>query len=237
MDKVELIGLDADDTLWESEIYFAAVEEKFLDLMGKYSSEDDLERTLSSNEISNLRVFGYGVKSFTLSMIETAHRASNGTITSTDIDKIISWGKELLQHPVTFLDGVEEAVHSLTKDFNVFIITKGDLLHQRNKIEESGLDALVTGFEIFHEKDPNSYRDFLEERNISPENFVMAGNSLRSDIFPVTSIGGKAIHIPHDLTWDYEKIVSDDAPSSGYKILERISDLPQLLRSGSELDS
>ena len=198
MSEIKLIGLDADDTLWESEIYFAQVEEKFLELMDKYSSDGDLEQTLSSNEITNLRLFGYGVKSFTLSMIETAHIASQGTISSSDIELIISWGKELLQHPVTFLEGVEETVRSLSKEFDVFIITKGDLLHQRSKIEESGLDTVVACFEIFHEKDPESYLDFLNDLGIKPENFVMAGNSLRSDVLPVIAIGGRAIHIPHD---------------------------------------
>ena len=229
MGEIKLIGLDADDTLWESEIYFAQVEEKFLELMDKYSSDGDLEKTLSSNEITNLRLFGYGVKSFTLSMIETAHIASKGTISSSDIELIISWGKELLQHPVTFLEGVEETVRSLSKEYNVFIITKGDLLHQRSKIEESGLDTIVAGFEIFHEKDPESYLDFLNGLDIKPENFVMAGNSLRSDVLPVAAIGGRAIHIPHDLTWDYEKVTDQSASTSSYDIVESISDLPQHL--------
>ena len=150
MTEIKLIGIDADDTLWQSETFFAEVEEKFLTVMGKYSSANGLEKSLSTNEITNLRVFGYGVKSFTLSMIETAHLASDGEISSDVIKTVISWGKELLQHPVVLLDGVQEAVEELSRDFTVFIVTKGDLLHQRSKIEISGLDTFVAGFEIFH---------------------------------------------------------------------------------------
>ena len=225
MTEIKLIGIDADDTLWESETFFAEVEEKFLELMSKYSSDTSLEKSLSSNEITNLRVFGYGVKSFTLSMIETAHVASGGDIASSDIKTIISWGKELLQHPVVLLDGVEEAMKALTEDFTVFIVTKGDLLHQRSKIEESGLDKMVAGFEIFHEKDPESYLDFLSERNVDPQSFLMAGNSLRSDVLPVVAIGGHAVHIPYELTWDYEKVEDSAVPKSRYTVIENILDL------------
>ena len=229
MTEIKLIGIDADDTLWQSETFFAEVEEKFLNLMSKYSSDTSLEKSLSSNEITNLRVFGYGVKSFTLSMIETAHLASGGNISSLDIKQIISWGKELLQHPVVLLDGVEDAIAELTRDFTVFIVTKGDLLHQRSKIEESGLDKLVAGFDIFHEKDPESYLDFLSERNVDPVNFLMAGNSLRSDVLPIVSIGGHAVHIPYELTWDYEKVAEEAVPKSGYKVIEGITELPNLV--------
>lgn len=229
MTEIRLVGIDADDTLWQSETFFAEVEEKFLNLMSKYSSDASLEQSLSTNEITNLRVFGYGVKSFTLSMIETAHLASGGDISSSDIKQIISWGKELLQHPVVLLDGVEDAIAELTQNFTVFIVTKGDLLHQRSKIEESGLDNLVAGFDIFHEKDPESYLDFLSERNIDPSNFLMAGNSLRSDVLPIVSIGGHAVHIPYELTWDYEKVAEGTVPKSGYEVIESITELPNLI--------
>lgn len=230
MAELKLIGIDADDTLWQSETFFAEVEEKFLTLMGKYSSANGLEKSLSTNEITNLRVFGYGVKSFTLSMIETAHLASDGEISSADIKTIISWGKELLQHPVVLLDGVQEAVEELSRDFTVFIVTKGDLLHQRSKIEISGLDTFVAGFEIFHEKDPESYLDFLDEQGVEPQNFLMAGNSLRSDVLPVAAIGGHAVHIPYELTWDYEKVADGAVPKSGYAVVEKILDLPGFVR-------
>ena len=229
MTEIELVGIDADDTLWQSETFFAEVEEKFIELMGKYSSDMSLEESLSSNEISNLRVFGYGVKSFTLSMIETAHLVSRGDIASSDIKQIISWGKELLQHPVILLDGVEEAIRELASNFTVYIVTKGDLLHQRSKIEDSGLDKLVAGFDIFHEKDPESYLDFLTEKNVDPKNFLMAGNSLRSDVLPIVAIGGHAVHIPYELTWDYEKVTDGTVPKSGYSVIESIRDLPNFV--------
>mgnify|MGYP003301475390 FL=1 len=229
MTEIELVGIDADDTLWQSETFFAEVEEKFTELMSKYSSDTGLEESLSSNEITNLRVFGYGVKSFTLSMIETAHLASGGNIASSDIKQIISWGKELLQHPVILLDGVEEAIRELASNFTVYIVTKGDLLHQRSKIEDSGLDKMVAGFDIFHEKDPESYLDFLIEKNIDPKNFLMAGNSLRSDVLPIVAIGGHAVHIPYELTWDYEKITDGTVPKSGYSVIESIRDLPSFV--------
>ena len=197
--------------------------------MSKYSSDTSLEESLSSNEISNLRVFGYGVKSFTLSMIETAHLASGGNIASSDIKQIISWGKELLEHPVILLDGVEEAIRELASNFTVYIVTKGDLLHQRSKIEDSGLDKLVAGFDIFHEKDPESYLDFLTEKNVDPKNFLMAGNSLRSDVLPIVAIGGHAVHIPYELTWDYEKVTDGIVPKSGYSVIESIRDLPNFV--------
>jgi len=229
MTEIELVGIDADDTLWQSETFFAEVEENFIELMSKYSSDTGLEESLSSNEITNLRVFGYGVKSFTLSMIETAHLASGGNISSSDIKQIISWGKELLQHPVILLDGVEEAIQELASDFTVYIVTKGDLLHQRSKIEDSGLDKLVAGFDIFHEKDPESYLDFLNEKDVDPKNFLMAGNSLRSDVLPIVAIGGHAVHIPYELTWDYEKVADGKVPKSGYSVIESIKDLPSFV--------
>ncbi len=229
MSTISTIGFDADDTLWESEIYFAETEEKFLSLMQSYGVEVDVHNHLYGTEKRNLNRFGYGVKSFTLSMIESAHYLTRGTLRSDDTLQIVQWGKELMNHPLKLLDGVKETLQILDKQFCLLIITKGDLFHQQQKITDSGLEVHTDGVEILQEKDSDAYRKLLSKRDIEPESFLMVGNSLRSDILPVINIGGHAIHIPHEVTWQYENEFNEVKVEDGYSVLHSITDLPTFL--------
>jgi len=229
MRPISTIGFDADDTLWESEIYFADIEKKFSQLMRTYGVEGDIGDYLYTVEKENLARFGYGVKSFTISMVESAHHLTGGTLRSSDTMQIVQWGKELMNHPVKLLPGVNETLQSLKNAFSVLVITKGDPFHQHQKFADSGLEIHVTEVEVLQEKNSAAYEKILSKRKVNPEEFLMVGNSLRSDIFPVIEIGGHAIHIPHEITWQYENENAEAGPRSNYAVLESITALPNFL--------
>jgi putative hydrolase of the HAD superfamily len=229
MNAITTIGFDADDTLWESEIYFADVERKFLKLMETYTVELDVKKHLYDTEINNLERFGYGVKSFTISMIESAHYLTKGKLRSNDSMEIIQWGKDLMRHPVELISGVQETLEKLDQTFSMLIITKGDPLHQQQKASSSGLMQYMNGIEVLMEKDPASYTEVLKNYGIEPNTFLMVGNSLRSDILPVLEIGGHALHVPHELTWGYENDSGTLPALPNFTTLERIADLPEIL--------
>ena len=222
------IGLDADDTLWESEVHFVDVEDRFRELIARYDPGDDVQTHLFAVERHNLQFFGYGVKSFTLSMIETAIQLTDGKVDADDIHRIVTWGKEMMSHPVDLLDGVRDAVTDLSRAYHLVIMTKGDLLHQEAKVAQSGLADLVHGVEVMTEKDAASYQRILDRRSIEPATFLMVGNSVRSDVLPIIEIGGHAAHIPHGETWAHE--VDDDATPerNGYHLLENLGDVANL---------
>lgn len=229
MGTITTIGFDADDTLWESEVYFADVERKFLELMETYTVELDAKERLYSTERDNLARFGYGVKSFTISMVECAHHLTEGELRSNDSMQIIQWGKDLMQHPVELISGVQETLEKLDQTFSMLIITKGDPLHQRQKASLSGLMQYMNGIEVLMEKDSASYAEILKNYRIEPNTFLMVGNSLRSDILPVLKIGGHALHVPHELTWEHENDPGTQSALPDFTTLERITDLPELL--------
>ncbi len=223
------VGLDADDTLWESEVHFVDVEDRFRELIARYDPSDDVQTHLFAVERHNLQFFGYGVKSFTLSMIETAIQLTDGQVDADDIHRIVTWGKEMMHHPVELLPGVRSTIETLAPEYEIVIITKGDLLHQEAKVAQSGLAELVDGVEVLTEKDPASYRRVLERRQIDPASFLMVGNSVRSDILPVLDLGGHAAHIPHGVTWEYEREHDGDPEVHGYAVLEQFDRLPHHL--------
>lgn len=225
---IEVIGLDGDDTLWHSESYFAVTEERFRALLEPWVEPAQAAERLLDRERANLQVFGYGVKGFTLSMIETAIEASRGRIPVPSIQRIIEWGKELSCHPVELLDGVEGAVAELTRDHRLLLVTKGDLFHQESKVAASGLVEHFSAIEIVAEKDPVTYRRALARHGIDPARFVMVGNSVRSDVLPVLEIGGRAVHIPYGITWAHE-VVEVEAAAGGWWRLDRLTELPPLL--------
>mgnify|MGYP006208336643 CR=1 FL=1 len=231
MSTITTIGFDADDTLWESEIYFAEVERKFLELMQTYTVGLDAKELLYNTERNNLERFGYGVKSFTISMVESAHHLTEGKLRSNDSMQIIQWGKDLMRHPVELISGVQETLEKLDQTFSMLIITKGDLLHQRQKASSSGLMQYMNGIEVLMEKDSVSYTEILKNHRIEPDTFLMVGNSLRSDILPVLKIGGHALYVPHDLTWEHENDPGTLSALPDFTTLERIADLPELLES------
>ena len=226
---IDLVGLDGDDTLWHSEEYFARTGDALADLLGHYAEDERLRALMLERERANLALFGYGVKGFTLSMIETAIEISEGRVSTAEIQAIIDAGKDLLGHPVDLLDGVAETVATLAATHRVVIITKGDLFHQETKVATSGLADVVHGVEIVTEKDPATYRRVLERQATSPERFVMVGNSMRSDVLPVLELGGHAVHIPYHVTWELEVAERPDARHDRFHELERLADLPDLV--------
>jgi putative hydrolase of the HAD superfamily len=226
---ISLIGLDGDDTLWHSESYFAVTEEALADLLGPYANGHDLRARMLDTERRNLRLFGYGVKGFTLSMIETAIELSAASIPAAEIQAIIDHGKALLDHPIELLDGVDEVIDQLGDQHRLVIITKGDLFHQESKVAASGLADRVTGIEIVAEKDEATYRRILDRYRVAPSEFLMIGNSVRSDVLPVIELGGHAAHVPYHVTWELEVVDPPELHHERFWPLESIRALPALI--------
>lgn len=220
----KIIAFDADDTLWHNESYFRETEEKFYALLEGYMPEHSLAKELFRVEIQNLELYGYGIKAFTLSMIESAMEISGGTIKIEDIQKIISYGKELLQMPVELIDDVEKVLQSLHSKYKLVLATKGDLLDQHRKLTKSGLGKYFHHIEIMSEKKELDYQKLLRRLEIEPQHFVMIGNSLKSDILPVLGLGGTAFHIPYHVTWAHEH-VDREIEHENFQSLENITDL------------
>lgn len=203
---IDLVGFDADDTLWRSEDYYREADAEFEAILGRRIDLADLavhERLLAA-ERRNLRLFGYGAKGMTLSMIEAAIEIAGDRIDSRDIAAIVALGKRVLEHPVDLLPGVRAAVEAVAARHPVVLITKGDLFHQERKVRASGLADLFHRIEIVSEKDPPTYRRVLDEFDIGADRFVMVGNSLRSDIAPVLALGGCGVYMPYHVTWAHE---------------------------------
>lgn len=198
------LALDGDDTLWHSETHFAVTTERVLDLVRPWVDGDAATAHLLEVERKNLAVFGYGVKAFILSVIETIIEVSGGQVPADRIHEVVGWAKELLDHPVELMDGVAGTLDRLAGDYRLLLITKGDLLHQESKVARSGLADLFDAVEVVGDKDTATYRRILERHGIDPAQFVMAGNSLRSDVAPVVELGGWGVHVPFHLTWALE---------------------------------
>jgi putative hydrolase of the HAD superfamily len=206
MKNIKVIAFDADDTLFINETYFDETEKKFCGLMEDYLSHQGISKELFKVEIDNLKLYGYGIKGYILSMIEAAMTISNNTIPIEIVEKIIQFGKELLQKPIVLLDGVEETLDSLFGKYKLVVATKGDLLDQRRKLHNSGLGHYFHHIEVMSDKKEKDYADLIKRLEIEPSEFFMIGNSLKSDILPVLAIGGHAVHIPFHTTWAHEKI-------------------------------
>ena len=237
MDGITTIGFDADDTLWESEAYFAVTQERFAALLAPWCMSRDVEAALLATERRNLAHFGYGVKGFTLSMIETGIELTEGAIPANALAEIIGWGREMMAHPVTLIDGVDVVLDQLAGRFRLALITKGDLFHQESKVAESGLGDRFEAVEILNEKDERSYQRVLDRMGVEANEFLMVGNSVRSDIEPVVAIGAHAIHVPHSITWAVEQGTggASEQGTGGagtgapWVTLEAITQLPQHL--------
>lgn len=224
---IEVIALDGDDTLWHSEQLFADTQAAFRELLAPYVDLDEaeLDSRLVDVERRNLPTFGYGVKAFTLSLIETAIEITKGEIPSRDLQSVLDLGKVLLDHPVQLLDGVADAVDALTDRYRVMVLTKGDLLHQESKVARSGLADLLWQVEIVSEKDEATYQRVLRRWGVEPATFVMVGNSVRSDVLPVLAIGARAVHVPYHVTWVLEE-AETDPDVYDFPVLASISELP-----------
>ncbi|PBS11994.1 haloacid dehalogenase [Lysobacteraceae bacterium NML93-0792] len=207
---IRLVGFDADDTLWRSQDYFDEAQRDFEAIVGQYVDLGDgrVADALYAVESANIAVFGYGVKGMALSMIESATQITEGRITARDLHRIVEMAKGLLRHPVELLPGIREAVEAIAARFDVVLITKGDLFHQEAKVRDSGLSDLFRRIEIVSEKDAPTYARVLTEFEAGPGQFLMIGNSLRSDIAPVLALGGWGVHMPYRTTWAHETDVS-----------------------------
>jgi putative hydrolase of the HAD superfamily len=203
---LKLVGFDGDDTLWHSEGYYREASAQFGAIIGRYVDVGDahVQAGMLATERRNLKLFGYGAKGMTLSMVETAITITDGRISAADIHRLIEVGKGVLQHPVELLPGVREAVATVAEQHAVVLITKGDLFHQEKKVAQSGMADLFRRIEIVSEKDAGTYRRVLAEFALEPAQFAMVGNSLRSDIEPVVRLGGWGVHMPYHVTWEHE---------------------------------
>lgn len=228
---ISVVGLDADDTLWHSESHFAVTEERFRELLDPWLPANVVADRLLQRERANLDIFGYGAKGFTLSMIETALEVSNGNLPTSAVQQLIDWGKELLSHPVELLDHVEDTLRELGRSYRLALITKGDLFHQESKVAESGLASYFERIEILTEKSPAAYQRVLTDLDVVPAQFLMVGNSVRSDVLPVIEIGARAIHVPYGITWGHE-VIDTNGEHEKWPQLTRLADLPELLRAG-----
>jgi putative hydrolase of the HAD superfamily len=228
---IDVIAFDGDDTLWHNETVYAQAEKRFEELLAPYGGDDEVVDALFETEMANLPTYGYGLKSFALSMIETAIRVTNGRIKGWDIQQIIDLLKEMKQTPVQLLDNVMEVIPALAKSHTLMLVTKGDLFDQETKITRSGLAPYFAYVEIVADKTPDVYRALLEKHQIDPQRCLMVGNSLRSDILPVVAVGAHAVHIPYHVTWAHEAVTLQPGETGGYVELEHIGLLPHLLTS------
>lgn len=202
---ITTIAFDADDTLWINEPYFQEAEKEFCILLEDYLPQHSVSQELFKTEMKNLHLYGYGVKGFMLCMIETIGRVSNNTASLQLVNKAIELGQELLQKPIELLDGVTETLESLKGKYRLVVATKGDLLDQERKLKNSGLQNYFHHIEIMSDKKEHDYKKLLKHLDCQPENFLMLGNSIKSDILPVLEIGGSAAHIPYHVTWNHEQ--------------------------------
>ena len=208
-EKPLVIAFDADDTLWENETYFAEAEQEFTGLLEDFLPRHTVARELLKTEIDNLPLYGYGIKAFMLSMVETAIRISDGKIPVPVLERIVRIGREMLDKPVVLLDGVTTVLDELKGKYKLVLATKGDLLDQERKLRKSNLEGYFHHIEIMSEKKEPDYQKLIRHLDIKPSQFMMIGNSLKSDVMPVINLGGTGVHVPFHTTWEHEKIEVD----------------------------
>jgi len=226
----KIIAFDADDTLWHNEPYFDEAQAKFCDLFADYASKQEILQLILSHQVKNLPLYGFGIKAFTLSMIDSALELTNDQISGQGIKKIIDIGRDLLQKPVELLPEVEDVLEQLKGKYKLVVATKGDLKDQHRKLHDSGIGHYFHHIEVMSDKKELDYEKMLGRLDTKPENFIMIGNSLKSDVLPVLNIGGHGYHIAYHTTWEYEKI-DFEIQHNNFKSLEKITDvLPILLQ-------
>lgn len=228
--QITTIGFDADDTLWQNEQFFRFSEEQFQSLLSGYAEGDHISERLLEAEKRNLKFYGFGIKGFTLSMIETAIEITGGKVPAETIEQILTIGREMLSHPVETLPHVMETLESLADDYCLVLITKGDLFDQERKLAQSGLGDFFKQVEIVSDKTATTYRRIFHQSGGGPERAVMVGNSLKSDIVPAIAAGSYGIYVPHALTWVLEHVEAPrDAPR--FREITDLSELPDLIQS------
>jgi len=228
MNDIKVIGFDADDTLWVNETFFRETEKEFANLLKAYAEPDEVYRILYKVEVANMSIYGYGIKAFVLSLIETANLISGFRITARETDQIIQLGKEMLNKPVELLEGVEEVLQKLYGHYRLIVATKGDLLDQERKLKKSGLIDYFHHIEVMSDKTPDTYKNLIHHLDIKSGQFLMIGNSMKSDIIPVIELGGYGIHVPFHTTWHHE-VVSEPVDSENYREVVRIGEVLDIL--------
>lgn len=225
--QIHTIAFDADDTLWRNEDIFINAQSDFISLLLPYHDEAYIRSHLAAVQIKNLEHFGYGIKGFTLSMIETAIELTEGRIIGTEIHQIVELAKRMIASPVELLPNIEEVLSGLRGQFQLLVITKGDLLDQESKLARSGIADYFDAIEIVSDKKPETYLQILNRHRISAEHFLMVGNSLKSDILPVLDLGSRAIHVPYHSTWEHEEVPEETLLH--YPQLISLADISQLM--------
>jgi putative hydrolase of the HAD superfamily len=232
--RFHLIGIDGDDTLWHNERDYVEARERFAQMIARSGAaveQEDLTEEVNRTELQNIQYYGYGVSSFVLSLIETAIRLTDGRVAGTDIAELLVVAKSMLTSGVELFEGAREALEALSADYPLALITKGDLLHQRSKLERSGLGPHFRHVEVVSHKTPEVYRGILARHGVEPSRFLMVGNSPRSDILPVLGLGGSAVYVPASLSWSHEQ---DEVPSgvaSHCVVLKSLLELPATVRA------
>jgi len=226
---IKVISFDADDTLWQNEKLFRQAEQNFCRLMRPYANKEKALKILWHAEVNNIPLYGYGIKAFILDMLEAGLKLSKNKLSAKETKQIISIGKKIIKSPIILFEGAENTLNKLSKRYKLIVTTKGDLLEQENKVYRSGLTKYLHHIEVMSEKDKKSYARLLKELNIQPQEFLMVGNSVKSDILPVLALGANAVFIPSKLTWFYENGNEKEIPSKNFLKLKDISQLLSLL--------
>jgi putative hydrolase of the HAD superfamily len=226
---IKVIGFDADDTLWVNETYFREAELEFAKLLAQYETANTIDQELFKKEMQNLPLYGYGVKGFVLSMVEMALELSNYNVSNETIEAILNIGKEMLNKPVELLEGVEETLKALSKEFRLILLTKGDLLDQERKLEKSGLTKYFHHIEVLSDKKEANYLNLLSHLDIDASEFLMIGNSLKSDILPIINIKAHAIHVPFHTTWLHEQVNEEETNNKPFKTVHSLLNIKGLL--------
>jgi putative hydrolase of the HAD superfamily len=227
--NIKVIGFDADDTLWVNETYFRDAELEFAKLLGAYETANKIDQELFKKEMDNLELYGYGVKGFVLSMVEMALEISNYNVSNKTLEAILNIGKDMINKPVELLDGVEDVLKTVSKNYKLILVTKGDLLDQERKLEKSGLINYFHHIEVLSDKKEANYSKLLNHLDINPSEFLMIGNSLKSDILPLVNIKAQAIHIPFHTTWAHEKVSEKESNGKAYKTVSSLRDIIKFL--------
>lgn len=227
--NLKIIAFDADDTLWHNEPYFDEAQERFCVLFQDYASHQEILGLILNHQVNNLPLYGFGIKAFTLSMIETALELTNHEISGKGIEQILAIGKDLLQKPVELLPNVISVLEQLKGKYKLVVATKGDLKDQHRKLHDSGIGAFFHHIEVMSDKTELDYQKMLSRLDCEPEDFLMIGNSLKSDVLPILNIGGHAIHIPYHTTWEYEKI-DFEIEHKNFNTITNLSELFDILK-------
>jgi len=229
MKSIKVIAFDADDTLWENQPHFNEILTEFVKLLRPYCSEKEAWDAIHRTQVENLPIYGFGARSLTLSMTQEACRLSDNQIAAASIEKILQLGRKLLTMPVELLGSVEEVVKKLKEKYRLILITKGDLVEQERKLRDSGLSKYFHHIEILSDKKIENYKNLFERLNLKPEEFVMVGNSLKSDIIPILELKAKAIYIPYHSTWEHEHVNDYNKDHKNLIEIEKLTDLIKIL--------